>query len=61
MVINSSDRFILNLITTYQFFFQCTESGGRGGVGSEAHGAGYQAKKVEITQFPQQLTIPQNV
>jgi len=38
-----------------------SEYGGRGGVGSEAHGAGYQTKKVEISQFPQQLTIPQNV
>lgn len=38
-----------------------TELGGSGGLGSEAHGLGYSAKKVELTSFPQQPRIPQGV
>lgn len=37
------------------------EQGAQGGLGSEAHAAGYSTKKLEISQYPQQLNIPQNV
>ncbi|KAG5680813.1 hypothetical protein PVAND_010298 [Polypedilum vanderplanki] len=37
------------------------EYGASGGHGSEAHGAGYSAKKVELSAFPQGPQIPPNV
>jgi hypothetical protein len=37
------------------------ERGGSGGLGSEAHGLGYSAKKVELTSFPEQPRIPAGV
>jgi hypothetical protein len=50
---------IVKLITKMSMFE--AEHGGSGGLGSEAHGLGYSAKKVELTSFPQQPRIPQNV
>lgn len=37
------------------------ERGGGGGLGSEAHGLGYSAKKVQISSFPEQPKIPEGV